>query len=144
MDENILVITDQFTLPRHEIGYRYSHSGGPGGQHVNKSETRVELLWDVRHSPSLSEEQRALITAALARRIDAEGVLHLVSGGTRSQERNRQVVTERLARLLAAALQPPRPRRPTRVSAAARARRLAEKRRRGEVKRKRAAMEADE
>lgn len=144
MDENTLVIDDQLTLPRREIGYRYSHSSGPGGQHVNKSETQVELVWDVRNSPSLSEEQRALIMTALARRIDGEGVLHLVAGGTRSQERNRQAVTERLARLLAAALHPPRPRRPTRVAAAERARRLAAKRRRSEVKRSRAAVQADE
>ncbi|MBX7234282.1 MAG: aminoacyl-tRNA hydrolase [Caldilineales bacterium] len=144
MDENTLVIDGQLTLPRREIGYRYSHSGGPGGQHVNKSETQVELVWDVRNSPSLSEEQRALITTALARRIDGEGVLHLVAGGTRSQERNRQAVTERLALLLAAALHPPHPRRPTRVAAAERARRLAAKRRRSEVKRSRAAVQADE
>lgn len=144
MDENMLMISDQLLLPRREISYRYSHSGGPGGQHVNKSETQVELLWDVRNSPSLSEGQRGLLMSALARRIDADGVLHLVSSGTRSQERNRQAVTERLVRLLAAALQPPRPRLATPVSAAERARRLAAKRRRSEVKRARGSVSPDE
>ncbi len=144
MDENTLEISDQLALPRREISFRYSHSGGPGGQHVNKSETQVELLWDVRNSPSLNEEQRGLVTLALANRIDAEGILHLVSSGTRSQERNRQAVVERFVRLLAAALQPPRPRHATRISQTERARRLAAKRRRSELKRGRGTVETDE
>lgn len=144
MDENTLVIDDNLTLPRREIDYRYSHSSGPGGQHVNKNETQVELLWDVRGSPSLSEDQRRLIMAMLAGRIDGEGVLHLVSGGTRSQGRNRQAVTKRFVRLLAAALRPPLPRHPTQVSQTERARRLAEKRRRSELKRGRAGVGMDE
>lgn len=144
MDENTLVISDQLKVPRSEISYRYSHSSGPGGQHVNKSETQVELLWDALGSPSLNEEQRALALAKLANRIDANGVLHLVSSGTRSQERNRQAVTERFVRLLAAALQPPRPRHATHVSQAERVRRLAAKRRRSETKRGRGSVQTDE
>lgn len=144
MDENTLEVSDQLVLPRREISFRYSHSGGPGGQHVNKSETQVELLWDVRNSPSLSDEQRSLVTSALANRIDAEGVLHLVSSGTRSQERNRQAVVERFVRLLAAALQPPRSRHATRIPQTERARRLAAKRRRSELKRGRGTVETNE
>lgn len=135
MNEDPLIISAQLTIPAGEISYRASRSGGPGGQHVNTSATQVELLWDVQNSPSLTEAQRERVLAALAGRIDAAGVLHLTASETRSQLRNRQVVTERFVRLLQRALRPRRPRRATAVPAGERARRLQAKRRRAEIKR---------
>ena len=137
MDEDWLPITNSLTIPAGELSFRFSRAGGPGGQHVNRTATQVELLFDVAHSPSLSQEQRARIQRALANRIDREGVLHLVSSGTRSQYQNRQEVVARFQALLRRALQVARPRRPTRPGPAARERRLASKRRRSERKRER-------
>ncbi len=135
MDENTLFITEQLKIPTSEIRYRYSRSSGPGGQHVNRSETRVELLWDVRRSPSLSETQRQRLLDDLRNRIDDDGVLHLVSGETRSQDRNRKAVTERFVRLLQQALSPRQIRKKSTVSKAKKAKRREEKRRQSEKKR---------
>lgn len=121
-------------IPIAELTFRATRSGGPGGQHVNTSSTRVELTWNVRSSPSLDEKQRDRILDRLSNRIDAEGVLRLTSGATRSQLRNRQAVTERLAVLLADALREQPPRRKTRPSKSAREERLRQKRRRSETK----------
>lgn len=135
MPANSLEITPELVLPVAELQYRFARSGGPGGQHVNKSETQVELLWDVSGSPSLTENQRALLLQALANRIDSNGTLHLVSSDTRSQERNRQVVTERFVHLLSAGLRPLRRRRPTSIPKAERARRAQQKKRHSVIKR---------
>ena len=135
----MLPISDTLAIPLEELRFRFSRSGGPGGQHVNRSATQVELLFDVTHSPSLSDEQRALVLQRLRGYVDADGVLHLVSSGTRSQLRNREEVTLRFAGLMARALRPVKKRHATRPSAAARARRLEQKRRRAESKRMRRA-----
>jgi len=127
-------ITNSLAIPEGELRFRFSRSGGPGGQHVNRSATQVELLFDVAHSPSLSEEQRERIQHALRTRIDRSGVLHLFSSGTRSQLENRQQAIRRFQALLRRALHAPRPRHPTRPTAAARERRLAAKRRRSQAK----------
>jgi ribosome-associated protein len=132
-----LRISEQLEIPLAELRFRFSRSGGPGGQHVNRSATQVELLFDVGGSASLSEEQRTLVMRRLRRHIDRDGTLHLVSSSTRSQYRNRQEVLARFARLMERALRVRPPRRPTRPTAAARERRLAEKRRRSEAKRMR-------
>src|SRR5690606_23017052 len=99
-----LRVNDQLSIPLSEIRYRASRSGGPGGQHVNTSSTRVELEFDVGRSAALSETQRARILERLANRIDAAGVLHLSASGSRSQHRNREDVTARLGRILDQAL----------------------------------------
>lgn len=127
-----------FAVPLRELTFRFSRSSGPGGQHVNRSATQVELLFDVARSPSLTEEQRALVLRRLRGYIDDDGVLHLVSSATRSQLRNREEVVRRFARMMEWALHKPKPRRAARPSAAARERRLAEKRRRAGIKRLRA------
>jgi ribosome-associated protein len=132
-----LAIAPGLDLPLGELEYRASRSGGPGGQHVNTSSTRVEVWWDVAHSPTLSEDQRARLLQRLASRLDGEGRLRLVSSSTRSQLRNRDEVTERLARVVAQALVIPKRRKPTRPSRAAKAARVEAKRRRGAVKRER-------
>ena len=99
-----LHITATVELPAAELRFRTSRSSGPGGQNVNKLETRVELLFDVLHSSSLSNEQRERIFFVLASRIDAAGVLHISSQRSRSQWENKQVTIEKLVSLLRDAL----------------------------------------
>jgi ribosome-associated protein len=131
---NRIQITPALSLPLDELSFRFSRAGGPGGQNVNKTETRVELLFDVARSPSLSDWQRARIRERLAGHIDSDGVLHLVASSERSQLRNRQEVVERFRTLLAGALRPVHHRRPTKPTGASRERRLAGKARRSEIK----------
>ncbi len=132
-----LLISPELTIPAAELMFRFSRAGGPGGQHVNTTASRVELIWDVSSSVALTEDQRARLLAALAGRLDATGALRIVADETRSQHENRTRARARLAALLAAALRPKTPRRPTRPSVAARAARLARKRQRAETKRRR-------
>src|SRR5919201_654915 len=124
-----LQITETVTIPLAELRFQFSRSGGPGGQHVNRTATQVELTFDVLGSPSLNEAQRARVLSKLKSYIDTRGTLHLTSQTTRSQYRNREEVVERFALLLQRALHVPKRRIPTRPSAAAEARRLAEKQR---------------
>ncbi len=136
-DDGMLDISPELRLPLSELDVRASRAGGPGGQHVNTSSTRVELWWDVAGSRALSEEQRQRLLARLAGRLDRTGRLRVVEGGSRSQLRNRQAATERLTRLVAEALRIPKTRKRTRPSRAAKAARLEAKRRRAAVKRER-------
>jgi ribosome-associated protein len=136
-DDGMLDISPELRLPLSELEVRASRAGGPGGQHVNTSSTRVELWWDVAGSRALSEEQRQRLLARLAGRLDRAGRLRVVEGGSRSQLRNRQAATERLTRLVAEALRIPKARKRTRPSRAAKAARLEAKRRRAAVKRER-------
>jgi ribosome-associated protein len=133
--ENVLHIAPGLDLPPSELSFRFSRSSGPGGQHVNRSATRVELLFDVAGSPALADDIRARLLARLASHLDSGGVLHLVSQSTRSQLRNREELLERFRALLAGALVERRKRRPTRPTHGSREERLRAKRRRGEIKR---------
>lgn len=144
MNQEILPITDQLAIPLSELGFRFSRSGGPGGQHVNRTATRVELLFDVAHSPSLTEEQRQRLLKRLAGRIDSEGILRVAAQSERSQLRNRQEAIERLQTLLRQALHIPKRRRRSKVPRWARERRLAQKRRRSETKRYRRKLRGDD
>jgi ribosome-associated protein len=135
--DNALVIGPDLRIPISELLYRTSRSGGPGGQHVNTSSTRVEVTWNVADSPSLSPEQRTRLLQQLATRLDTEGQLRLVSSGTRSQLRNKEDVTDRLRSTVAAALVVRKKRKPTKPSRAAKAARLAAKRKRAATKRQR-------
>ncbi len=137
MADDALEISPTLRLPLGELGFRASRSGGPGGQHVNTSSTRVEIWWDIAASPTLSEAQRTRLLTRLASRLDGSGRLRLVSAGSRSQLRNREEVTERLRELVARALVVPRRRKPTRPSRAAKAARLDAKRRHSAKKRDR-------
>jgi ribosome-associated protein len=122
-------------IPERELGWRFSRSGGPGGQGVNTTDSRVELLFDVAASTTLTEQQRARVLQRLSNRL-VDGVLTVVASEYRSQLRNREAARARLAAMLRAALAPDPPdRRPTRPSRAARERRLADKRRRMLIKR---------
>jgi ribosome-associated protein len=142
--DNWLEISPSVRVPLHELEYRATRAGGPGGQHVNTSSTRVELVWNVIATAALDDAQRARVMARLGARLDAEGNLRLVAAGTRSQLRNREAATRRLQHLLAEALVPPRPRKPTRPTAASRARRLETKRKRSVLKRRRRAPPDEE
>ncbi len=133
-EEGLLRVTPELAIPLAELEYRASRSGGPGGQHVNTSSTRIELLWNVATSPALTDAQRALVRAKLAGRIDSEGVLRVVASEHRSQLQNREAAAERLRTLLAGALRVPKPRKKTRPSRAAREARLRAKKRRSETK----------
>jgi ribosome-associated protein len=130
-------IHSRLEIPDGELRFVTSRSSGPGGQNVNKVETRVTLLFDTAGSPTLSEDQRRRIAERLAGRIGRDGVLRVTAQRHRSQSANRELVVERFRELLREALARRKPRRPTRPSAAAERRRLEEKRRRSEVKRRR-------
>ena len=136
-DTELLRINEQVSIPQHELSFRFSRSSGPGGQHVQKSSTRVELLFDIANSPSLTEEQRERILKRLTGYVDSAGVLHLAAQSERSQWRNRQEVVERFQALLRDALKRRKRRKATQPTAASREQRLREKRRRSEVKRSR-------
>ncbi len=129
-----LVINDSLTIPLSEFKFRFSRSGGPGGQHVNRTETRVELLFDVAGSPSVPPEAKERILRRLAGYADSDGVLHVVSSTTRSQHENREDTVERLRGLLQAALRTRKHRLPTRPTASSREHRLQGKRRRSGIK----------
>jgi len=144
MEDGQVEVTDELRIPRSELTYRASRSGGPGGQHVNTSSTRIEVVWDIGGSPSLSEAQRARLLDRLATRLDGAGRLRLVSGATRSQLKNREDVTARLAGVVARALHVPKKRKPTRPSRASKAARLAAKQRRAGIKDARRPVRGDE
>lgn len=144
MREDFLPINDQVAIPLSELSFRYARSSGPGGQHVQRTETKVELLFDLVNSPSLNESQRQLAMSRLGTRLDQNGMLHLTSQAGRSQLDNRADVIERFQRLLAAALRPLKARRPTRPTTSARQQRLEGKRKRGQAKRLRGRINWDE
>ena len=129
-----LRITETVTIPLVELHFQFSRSSGPGGQHVNRTSSQVELTFDVLGSLSLNEAQRARVLSKLKSYIDTRGILHLTSQTTRSQHRNRAEVIERFASLLQRALHVPKRRIPTRPSSAAEARRLAAKQRTSTIK----------
>ena len=144
ISDNSLVISPDLRIPLSELQYRTSRSGGPGGQHVNTSSTRVEVTWNVAGSPSLTPEQRTRLLQQLATRLDTEGQVRLVSSGTRSQLRNKEDVTDRLRSTIAAALVVPKKRKPTKPSRAAKAARLEAKRKRAATKRRRQIRASDD
>jgi ribosome-associated protein len=132
-------------LPAAELEFRFTRSGGPGGQHVNTSSTRVELVFDVARSPSLTDLERERARRRLRGKLDSEGRLRVVAQDERSQARNRALAVERFCELMRAALAPPPPpRRPTRPSRAARERRIDEKKQAGARKRLRRPPPSDD
>jgi ribosome-associated protein len=128
MDGDSIRVTRSVVVPTSEIEYRTSRSSGPGGQHAQKSETRVEALFDVEASTALSEAQKRRVTAK------AGPVLRAIAQDERSQLRNRELATERLVEQLREALRVPRARKATKPTRASVERRLDDKRRRGAIK----------
>jgi ribosome-associated protein len=133
----MIEIGPHLAIPDDELTFVTSRSSGPGGQNVNKLETRVTLLFDVAGSPSLTDEQRQRIADRLSGRINKDGVLRVASQRHRTQAANRQAAVERFVELIGEALARRRRRRPTRPSRAAERRRIEQKKRRGELKRRR-------
>jgi len=137
VNDACLNVTPRLAIPRAELEYRATRAGGPGGQHVNTSSTRIELLWDLPGSRAVTDEERARLREKLAARLDSNGKLRVVASDRRSQQQNRQAAEVRLAALVRHALHVPKVRRATKPTKAAKERRLAEKKRTSEKKRDR-------
>lgn len=131
-------------IPRTELTFRATRSGGPGGQHVNKSATRVELVWNVAESRALTDEQRGRLRAKLGARLDGGGTLRVVASESRSQTRNRADAERRLVALVRRALAVPKARRRTRPSRSAVEGRLHAKKKLSEKKRERSPRRAQD
>ncbi len=138
-----LEITPSVTIPATEIEARATRSSGPGGQHVNKSSTRVELVWTLGQSRAISDAQRARIRDKLAGRLDADGNVRIVASDTRSQRQNRALAEERLVILVRRALAVPKVRKRTKPGKGAIERRLTEKHKHSDQKRERRTRDTD-
>lgn len=136
----MIEITPVIALDEQEIKIDFVRAAGPGGQNVNKVATAAQLRFDVRNSPSLPDDVRERLARLAGRRLTAAGELIIEARRFRTQEQNRQDALNRLVELIRRAAEKPRPRRPTRPSAAVKERRLAAKRRRSEAKRGRGSV----
>ncbi len=132
-----LEVMPGIVIPRTELQFRATRSGGAGGQHVNTSSTRIELLWDLPHSAAVDDAQRERLRVRLATRLDADGQVRVVSSARRSQQQNREAAEERLVELVRQGLTVPKKRRATKPTRASREQRLTDKRRHAEKKRNR-------
>jgi ribosome-associated protein len=130
-------VTKHIDLDESEIEYHFVRASGPGGQHVNKAATAVQLRFDAANSPSLPDDVRQRLIRLAGRQVTEEGVLIIDARRYRSQERNRRDATDRLLQLIRSAASRPKARRRTKPTRAARERRLQEKRRHSETKRTR-------
>jgi ribosome-associated protein len=135
--ENLLQINEGLSIPRGELDVRVSRASGAGGQHVNKTSSRVEIFWNVQASRALSDDQRARLLERLASRLTTEGSIRVVASDMRSQSRNRDLAEERLADMVRRALVIPRKRRPTRPTKASKEARLEGKKRQSHKKQQR-------
>ena len=129
-----LRVSSQLTIPANELAFHATRAGGPGGQHVNTSSTRIELTWCIPTSSTLTDAQRERLLTRLATRLDSSGTIRIVSAETRSQRQNRLRALERLAETLAAALVVPKTRKKTRPTRGSVEQRLSEKKRQTERK----------
>ena len=137
MSDDDIVVSPDLVIPRVELQFRASRAGGPGGQHVNTSSSRIELLWDLTRSSAVTDDVRRRLLEKLGARLDADGMVRVVASDRRSQLQNRESAEERLAMLVRQALVVPKKRRPTRPTRASREKRLDEKKQRAERKRNR-------
>ncbi len=136
-DDGALRVNARVAIPAHELELRATRAGGPGGQHVNTSSTRVEVTWCVLTSGALDPEAKDRVLARLASRLDSSGTLRVVAADTRSQTQNRALALERLANTVAQALVVPKARRATKPTRASKLARLETKKRRSTQKRDR-------
>lgn len=143
-EERGIRVSSRLLIPWQELDFRASRAGGPGGQHVNTSSTRIEIAWNVATSSALDETQRARLRQRLDSRLSAAGVLRLVASNRRSQLRNREEAIERLRQVVAAALSVPRRRIATKPSRGSKEARLETKKARGATKRLRGPVRHDD
>jgi len=141
--ENLLQVNDTLSIPRNELDVRVSRASGAGGQHVNKTSSRVEIFWNVIGSRALNEEQRSRLRQKLASRLTTEGSIRVVASDMRSQSRNRDLAEKRLADLVRQALIIPKKRRATKPTRAAKEARLESKKRHSTKKRDRRTTSLD-
>lgn len=134
MSQDGLVINEQITLPMAELTLRACRSSGPGGQHVNKTSTKVQLLWSPLLSSALDEETRSLILTRLRSRMSKTGFITISVDEFRSQQKNITLARQRLCEMIQRALLIPKERKPTRPSRASKERRLKQKRSRSQIK----------
>jgi len=139
-----LRIRPDLAIPVAELRFEFVRSGGPGGQNVNKVATKVDILFDVRRSASLTEDQKGNVLERLSSRIGKDGLLRVAAQESRSQWRNRELALEKLARLLSRALTPRKKRFSTRPTAGSREKRFRRKKLRSETKRGRRKLQADD
>jgi len=132
-----LVVNESVAIPRSELDVRVSRSSGAGGQHVNKTSSRVEIFWNIASSRAISDDERSRLFAKLASKLTTEGSIRVVASDMRSQSRNRELAEERLADLVRRALVIPRKRRPTKPTRASKQARLDAKKRQASKKRDR-------
>ena len=130
-------VNESVVIPRDELVARASRAGGAGGQHVNTSSTRIEIMWSVETTRALTEEQRAHVLEKLASRLDSDRNVRVVASDRRSQRQNREAAEARLAELVRKALIVPKKRRPTKPSRASKQARLESKKRQSNKKRER-------
>lgn len=127
--QNLLPVNESLSIPRSELEVRVSRSSGAGGQHVNKTSSRVELAWNILDSRTLTDEQRTRLREKLSSRLTSDGSVRVVASDSRSQSRNRELAEERLADLVRRALIVPRKRRATKPTKASKEARLDSKKR---------------
>lgn len=141
--KNDIPIKNGIIIPEHELEISSSRSGGAGGQHVNKTSTKITLRWNVKKSSALNDEQKQRILQKLSSQITADGDLIIHSSSTRSQDQNKKMALIRLAQLISKALYVPKKRMATRVSKGAKEARLEEKSHRSEIKKLRSKIHED-
>ncbi len=139
-----LVIDEKLEIPETDLSYEYAKSGGPGGQHVNKTDSRARLRFDLAACEVLSAAVKARLRESNRTWLTADGAIVLTSDSHRSQHRNTEIVRERLAEAIRAALVPPKQRRKTKPSRRSQAKRIEGKRRRGDLKASRKRPDRDD
>lgn len=144
LPRDVLVVTAHVRIPRTELEVRATRSGGPGGQHVNTSSTKIELRWHPASSVALNDVQRERVTTALAPKLDGDGWLRLTASEHRSQLQNREAAEARLVALLKGALVVPKVRRATKPTFTSKVKRLEGKAQRSEVKQQRRRVRHDD
>ena len=138
-----VTISESLTIPDSELDVKATRSSGAGGQHVNKTSSRIEIVWNVRDSRVLTDEQRSMLVERLASRISTDGAIRIVASEMRSQKQNRERAEIRLAETITRALTPRKKRKPTRRPRSADEARLASKKLQSKKKRDRRRDTAD-
>jgi ribosome-associated protein len=141
--DNSVYVNPSLSIPRDELDVRVSRSSGAGGQHVNKTSSRVEIFWNIVGSRALTEEQRARLRDKLSSRLTTDGSIRVVASDMRSQSRNRELAEQRLSELIARSLIVPKKRKATKPTEAAKEARLEAKRRHSSKKRERSERSFD-